>query len=89
VDSPKKRCCCGDNSQHHAESVDVTPFTSFESVHDGDSTNNAASRTDPFPINTHFSSYGESTGQSEFTSVFTETGVLMITTVGHGHTLAG
>ena len=32
------------NSQHHAERVDVTPFTGLESVHDRDSADNAASR---------------------------------------------
>src|SRR3954447_13711860 len=48
------------NSQDHTEGVYVTPFTGAETVHDCDSTNNAASTTDYFPVNPHFSSSGVS-----------------------------
>jgi hypothetical protein len=44
------------NSQSHTEGVYVTPFTGTEPVHDRDSANNAASTTDYFPVNSHFSS---------------------------------
>src|SRR5215471_611152 len=49
------------NSERHAEAVDGTPFATFESVNDCDSTDHAASRADSFPVDIHFSSYGWST----------------------------
>jgi len=43
--------------------MDGTPFATFESVHDSDSTDHAASRTNSFPVDIHFPSYGGSTGR--------------------------
>ena len=56
TDALYDRCCRRDYSQRHADGVDETPFTAPEAVQDGDAANNAAGRSDSFPVGTHFSS---------------------------------
>jgi hypothetical protein len=51
-----QRDYCSGNSQRHTDAVDGTPFAAFESVHDSDSTDHAASRADSFPVDLHFPS---------------------------------
>lgn len=56
--SLKVRSYRRDNSQHHAEGVEVTPFAGLEPVHDGDSADNAASRAGLLPADPHVSPLG-------------------------------